>query len=140
LNLKLLNLGRILNLAAAFAAVAAAAVVVVVAASFAVFAAAKPYVGEAWAAAVVAGVFALFAVIIAWVATRKVAPKTKPGKAADASVVDRMIDLAKERPLVALGAGAAATAAAVTVLLRNPAVITAVISAFLAGNATKSGK
>lgn len=140
MNLKLLNLGRFLNIAAAFAAVAAAAVVVVVAASFAVYAAAKPYVGEAWAAAIVAGVFALVAVIIAWVATRKVAPKTKPGKPADASVVDRMIDLAKERPLVALGAGAAATAAAVTVLLRNPAVITAVISAFLAGNATKSGK
>jgi Na+/melibiose symporter-like transporter len=136
LNLKILNLRRILNLAAAFAAVAAAAAVVVVAASFAVYAVAKPYLGEAGAAAVVAGVFALIAVLIAWLATRKVKPKTKPGKVDDPSVIDRVIDMAKERPLVALGAAAAA----VTVLLRNPAVITAVVSAFVAGNATKSGK
>jgi Na+/melibiose symporter-like transporter len=136
LNLKVLNLRRFLNLAAAFAAVAAAAAVVVVAASFAVYALAKPYLGEAGAAAVVAGVFALVALIIAWLATRKVRPKTKPGKPDDASVVDRVIDMAKERPLIALGAAAAA----VTVLLRNPAVITAVVSAFVAGNATKSGK
>ena len=47
-----------------------------------------------------------------------------------------LIVMAKERPLIALGA----TAAAVTVLVRNPAVITAVVSAFVAGNATKSGK
>ena len=137
MNLKLLSLGRILNLAAAFAAVAAAAVVVVVAASFAVYAAVKPHLGEAWAAAVVAGVFALVAVIIAWLAVRKVKPK--PGKP-EPSVIDRAIDLAKERPLIALGAGVAATAAAVTVLLRNPTVVTAVISAFLASNATKSRK
>jgi Na+/melibiose symporter-like transporter len=136
LNLNILNLRRILNLAAAFAAVAAAAAVVVVAASFAVYAVAKPYLGQAGAAAVVAGVFALIAVVIAWLATRKVKPRTKPGKVDDASVVDRVIDMAKERPLIALGAAAAA----VTVLLRNPAVITAVVSAFVAGNATKSGK
>ena len=46
-----MNLRRFLNLAAAFAAVAAAAAVVVVAASFAVYALARPYVGEAGAAA-----------------------------------------------------------------------------------------
>ena len=127
-------LKRALNLAAAIAAVAAAAAVVVIAASFAVYALAKPYLGEAGAAAVVAGVFALIAVIVAWLATRKVTPRTKRGaKADDQPVIDRLIDMARERPLIALGA----TAAAVTVILRNPAVITAVISAFVAGNASK---
>lgn len=131
------HIRRVLNLAMAFAAVAAAAAVVVVAASFALYAAVKPWLGQAGAAAVVAGAFALIAVIIAWAATRKAAPR-RPGKARveDQSVVDRLVEMAKERPLVALGA----TAAAVTVLLRNPAVITAVVSAFVAGNATKPGK
>lgn len=132
-----MNLRRILNLAAALAAVAAAAGVVIVAASFAVYAVARPYLGDAGAAAVVAGVFALVAVIVAWLATRKVTPKARRGaKADDESVIDRLIDMAKERPLIALGA----TAAAVTVILRNPAVITAVISAFVAGNANKPRK
>ena len=130
-----MNLRRILNLAAAFAAVAAAAAVVVVAASFAVYALAREYLTAAGAAAVVAGVFALIALIVAWLATRKVRPKAR-AKVDDQSVVDRLIDMAKERPLIALGA----TAAAVTVLIRNPAVITAVVSAFMAGSATKSRK
>ena len=121
----------------AFAAVAAAAAVVIVALSFALYAVVKPYLGEAGAAAVVAGVFALIAVVIAWGASRKAAPRPAArGKAEDQSVIDRLVVMAKERPLIALGA----TAAAVTVLVRNPAIITAVVSAFLAGNASKSGK
>jgi uncharacterized membrane protein len=127
-----LNVRRILNLAGAVAAVAAAAAVCVVAASFAVYALAEAYLGPAWAAAIVAAVFAVVAVVAAWLATRKVAPK-KPAAQDDAGLVDRLILLARERPLIALGA----TAAAVTVLIRNPAVITAVVSAFLAGSASK---
>ncbi len=136
-----MNLRRILNLAAAFAAVATSAAVVIVAASFAVYALAKSYLGEAGAAAMVAGVFALIAVIIAWLATRKVVPKAKRGgKLDDATLTDRLVDMAKERPMVALGAAAVAAAAASVVLIRNPAVITAVLSAFMAGKASKSGK
>ena len=133
-----MNLRRILSLAAALAAVAAAAAVVVVAASFAVYALAAVYLGPAGAAAVVAGVFALAAVIIAWLATRKVTPKIKAGAAPaqDATLLDRAFTLAKERPLIALGAAAAG----VTVLLRNPAVITAIVSAFVAGTASKPEK
>jgi len=136
-----LNLRRILNLAAAFAAVATSAAVVIVAASFAVYALAKSYLGEAGAAAMVAGVFALIAVIIAWLASRQGVPKAKRGgKLDDATLTDRLVDMAKERPMVALGAAAAAAAAASVVLIRNPAVITAVLSAFMAGKASKSGK
>lgn len=136
-----MNLRRILNLVAAFAAVATAAVVCVVAASYAVYALAKVWLGPAGAAAVVAGVFALFAVIVALLATRKAAPKPVAGAPADEAVVDRLLGLAKEKPLIALGAAAAATAAAVAVLVRNPALVTALVSAFLAGSSSaKPGK
>ena len=128
-----MNLRRILNLAAALAAVAAATGVVVVAASFAVYALAEPYLGPAGAAAVVAGVFALLAVIVALIATAKVAPGAKTGKAEDGPLADRLLKLAKDKPLIALGAGAVA----VTVLLRNPAMVSALVSAFVAGKATK---
>ena len=43
---------------------------------------------------------------------------------------------AKDRPLIALGAAAALAAVAV----RNPAVISAAVSAFLAGSASKPPK
>lgn len=133
-----MNLKRILNLAAAIAAVAAASAVCVVAASFVIYALARAYVGPAGGAAAVAAVFALVAVVVAWLARHKAAPKTKPGgaPAGDDSLVGRLIDMARERPLIALGA----TAAAVTVLIRNPAVITAVVSAFVAGNTTAPPK
>ena len=132
-----MNLKRILNLAAALSAVAAAAAVVIVAASFAVYAVAKPYLGEAGAAAAVAGVFAVIALVVAWLATRKVVPRTRRGaKPDDGTMIDRLIDMAKQRPLVALGGAAAAA----VVLMRNPAVITALVSAFVAGSASKSQK
>ena len=123
---------RILRVVAAIAAISAAAAVVVVAAALALYELLKAYLGEAGAAGTVAGVFALMAVILAWLVSRKASPKSKPHRGDDQSVVDRLIVMAKERPLVALGA----TAAAVAVLIRNPAVITAVVSAFVAGNAS----
>lgn len=126
-----MNLKRILNLAAAVAAVAAAAAVCVVAASFAIYAVARDYIGPAGGAAVVAAVFALIALVVAWMATRKVKPKA--GLIAPpppASPIDRVVAMAKERPLIALGAAAVAA----TVMVRNPAMVTALVSAFLAGN------
>lgn len=129
-----MTLSRILKLAAAVAAVAAASAVCVVAAAFAVYALAEAYVGGAGAAAVVTGVFALIALAVAWAATRKVAPR--PGTVArseDAGLLDRAMGLARDRPIVALGAAAVAAA----VLLRNPTLIGALVSAFLAGGAAK---
>jgi len=122
-----LNLRGVLNVAGALAAVAAAAVVCVVAAAFAVFALAEAYLGPAGGAAVVAGVFALVAVVFAWLAGRKAATE-KAAPVDEAGLVDRLMLLARDRPLIALGAAAAA----VTVLMRNPAVITAIVSAFVA--------
>ncbi|MEW5684738.1 MAG: hypothetical protein AB1942_07455 [Pseudomonadota bacterium] len=138
-----MNFRKILSLVAAFAAVATATAVVVVASSYGVYAVAERWLGPAGAAAVVAGVYALIAVVVAFLATRKAAPPKRAAGAppADEAVVDRLISIAKERPIIALGAAAAATAAAVAVLVRNPALVTAVVSAFLAGNSSaKSGK
>ena len=132
-----MNFKRILGLAAAVAAVAAATAVCVVALAYTVYALAEAHIGPAGAAAVVAAVFAMVAVVVAFLATRKVVPKSVPGaKAADAGLLDRAIGLAKDRPLIALGAAAAAA----MVLARNPAVIGAIVSAFVAGGATRSRK
>ena len=129
-----MNLSRILTLATAIAAVAAASAVCVVAASFAVYAMAKVYLGPAGGAAVVAGIFAVIAVMVAWAATRKATPRSsRDAKPGDAGLIDRALGLAKERPLMALGAATVAVA----VILRNPAVIGALVSAFLAGGAAK---
>ena len=132
-----MNLRRILFLAAALAAIAAAACVCVVALSFAVYAVADIWLSTAGAAAVVAGVFALFAVSIAAMATRKAVPKAaSSSKTGDENLLDKVMGLARERPLVAV---AAATVAGV-VLFRNPAVVAAVVTAFVSGGAAKGRK
>ncbi len=128
-----MNLQRILNLAAAIAAVAAAVAVCVVAAAYAVYALAALWLSPAGAAAVVAAVFALIAVAVASLATRKVIPKAPKGAPPPESPMERVISMAKERPIVALGVGAVAA----FVLVRNPAIVSAVLSGVLAGNAAK---
>lgn len=128
-------ISRVLNLTAAIAAVAAAVAVCVVAASYGVYAVAVQWLSPAGAAAVVAGVFAVVALVVAWLATRKVVPKTSKD-APPPTPVDQVIAIAKERPILALGVGAAAA----FVLLRNPAIVTAAVSAFMAGSATKPPK
>lgn len=130
-----MNPRKLLRLAAALGAVATAAGVTVVALAYALFAVARDYLGTAGAAAVVAGVFALVALAVAIVATRK-AKLPPAAKQPEPPIAARLIQLAREKPLIALGA----VAAVGVVAARNPAVISAVVSAFLAGNATKPGK
>jgi hypothetical protein len=127
-----LNLQKIMRLLAAAAAIAAAAVVVVVAASFALYAAMKPFVGPAWAAAIVAGAFALFAVLVAMSLSGKARPKAPPPE--EQGLLPRLIELARERPMVALGAAAAGA----VVLARNPKIVTTILSAAIAGRAAAS--
>lgn len=117
---------------AAIAALAAAAVTVVVALSFALYAAVRDLIGPAWAAASVAGAAALVAVILAFALTRRAAPP-KPVPGDDQNMTGRLIELARERPLVALGA----VAAAATVVIRNPRILTAVVTAFFANRAVQ---
>jgi hypothetical protein len=63
----------------------------------------------------------------AFVITRKARPP-KPVKGDDSNLTAKLIDLARERPLVAL----AAFGAAATVIIRNPRILTAVMAAFFA--------
>jgi hypothetical protein len=131
-----LNLKRILFLAGALGAIAAAAAVCVVALSFTVYALAETWFSPAGAAATVAVVFALIAVIVAALATLTAVPKALSGKAADASLADKVVGLAKDRPLVAV----AAAAVAGLVLFRNPAVVSAIVSAFVSSGRAKPRK
>lgn len=125
-------LQRLFALAAAVAAIAAAVVVCVVAAAFALYALARLWLTPAGAGAVVAAAFAAVAAGVAWAAARKLPPPEAP--ADDVSLVTRLVEMAKARPLVAAGAAAAI----VTVLVRNPAVLSAIVSAVMAGTAAKS--
>ena len=117
---------KVLSMMAAVAAMAAAAVVVVIALSFALYAALRDLIGPAWAAAAVAGAFALLAAILAFLLTRKAKPT--PVKGDDQNLSARLIELARERPLVAAGA----MAAAVVVVVRNPRILTAIATAAFA--------
>jgi Na+/melibiose symporter-like transporter len=118
---------KFVGLVAAFAAIAAAAAVCVVALAFALYAALRDIVGPAWAAAGVAGAVALIALILAFVITRKARPK--PVKGDSQNLTAKLIELARERPLVALGAVGAAAA----VVLKNPRILSAVIAGLFAG-------
>ncbi|MGA0605635.1 hypothetical protein ACO2Q0_06505 [Phenylobacterium sp. VNQ135] len=125
---------RLFSLAAAVAAIVAAVIVCVTAAAFALYAVARIWLSSAGAAAVVAVAFALVAVGVAAWAVRKAPPPAPTAAADDVSLVEQLLQIAKARPLMALGAAAAA----VTVLIRNPAVLTAILSAVLAGGAAKT--
>lgn len=118
---------KIVGLIASVAAIAAAAVVCVVALAFALYAAVRDYIGPAWGAAAVALTVALMAVITAFVITRKARPP-KPVKGDDSNLTAKLIDLARERPLVAL----AAVGAAAAVIIRNPRILTAVMAGLFA--------
>jgi hypothetical protein len=75
----------------------------------------------------VAGAVALIALILAFVVTRKARPK--PAKGDIQNLTAKLIDLARERPLVALGVVGAAAA----VVLKNPRILGAVIAGLFAG-------
>ena len=117
---------RVVGLVAAMAAIAAAAVVCVVALAFSLYAAVRDLIGPAWGAAAVALTAALIALILAAVVTRKARPK--PVKGDSENLTAKLIELARERPLVAV----AAVGAAAAVVIRNPRILTAVIAAVFA--------
>jgi Na+/melibiose symporter-like transporter len=113
---------KFVGLVAAFAAIAAAAAVCIVALAFALYAGLREVVGPAWAAAGVAGAVALIALILAFAITRKARPKPVKGDAQNLTA--KLIELARERPLVAVGVVGAAAAVAI----KNPRILAAVIA------------
>lgn len=127
-------LRKALSLVAAISAMAAAAAVCVVAAAFALYALLREALTPAGAAAVVALLAAALAAIIALVAVLKI--RFKPKKREEESLTGRLIELARERPIIAAGAAAAAG----LVILRNPGVLATAITAAMAGRAHASDR
>jgi hypothetical protein len=116
---------------AAFAAIAAAAAICMVAIAFAIYAALRDIIGPAWAAAAVAGIVALIALVLALVVTRKARPKPLKD-APPQSLTAKLFELARERPILAAGAATAAAGAAITLALKNPKILTAIIAGLFA--------
>ena len=117
---------------AAAGALAAGAGVCVVAAAFALYALLRPHLGEAGAAAALLGAFALFVILGGLIAARAALPRRLKGKGPAGDLIDRLTDLARDRPVAAatvacVGIVAAALAA------RNPVVIGAIARAFFEG-------
>ncbi len=121
---------RTLMALAAGAAIAAAAAVGVFSAFFALFGFIQPYVGTPGAAAIISGVSALVVAIAGFAAARKVDGDRRARAAApppEASLIESIMGIVRERPLLAAGAAVAAGIYA----LRNPQLVAAVVRAFM---------
>jgi len=121
---------RTLMALAAAAAIAAAAAVGVVSAFFALYALVEPQLGAPGAAAVVSASAAVLVAVAGYIAARKVdgdRRRNTAQAAPDATLVDTILSLVRERPLLASGAAVAAGIYA----LRNPQLIAAVLRAFM---------
>ena len=119
---------RLLFMLAGAMMLAVSAGVFVIALAYAEYALVKPYVGAAGAAGVVAGSAAVFIGVVGLVlAGASRPPKPKPGE--PQTVVDRLMDFIKRKPVTALGGAIAAGILAI----RNPTYLGAVIRAFVEG-------
>ena len=120
---------RTLMALAAAAAIAAAAAVGVFSAFFALYALVEPHLGAPGAAAVVAASAAILVALAGLIAARKADgdKRNMAAAAPDATMVDTILSLVRERPLLASGAAVAAGLYA----LRNPQLIAAVLRAFV---------
>lgn len=130
-------LKKAIQIACAIAALSAASAVGVVAAAFALYAALSPLIGPAWAAAAVCatagamiGLGGLFAALSAN------PPRSKASAPPEKDLVSRLIELARDKPIVA----ASAVLAAGAVAFKNPKVTAAIVSAFMAGRNSPSKK
>jgi hypothetical protein len=104
--------------------------VAVLAGAYALYAGLEPPLGKAGAAAIVAGLFALLAgIAIAVVALRgDRGHKDRDGDGhPDFSFVERILEMAKDRPLLSV----AALVAGGVILFRNPAMVATIAAAFL---------
>jgi hypothetical protein len=124
---------RLLLIVVAVAALAAAAAACVVASAFALYAVVRDALGPAGGAAVVAGVAALIVVAGALIAVLRM---RRPAglRRDDHGLIARMMDFARDKPLIAAGAAIAVG----VIAFRNPKVLAAVISAFVAGKSAKN--
>lgn len=111
--------------------VSTAAAVGVVAGAYALYEALREPLGPAGAAGLVAGlIFLLLAAIAGAIALGRRAP---PQRQADAGLSGKLMQLAREKPMLAAGA----IVAAGVVLARNPRLVATAVSAFMAGQSAR---
>lgn len=125
-------LKKALSYVAAVAAMAAAAGVCVVAAAYSIYALLREALNPEAASAVIAVGAALVGLVLAFVTFRKAQPR--PLRPEEQNLTTRLFDLAREKPVIAAGAAVAAA----LVLLRNPGVVGAAVSAAMAGRAREA--
>ena len=117
-------LSKVLVIILLIVALATWMAVAVGALAFALYAALAPGLGQAGAAAVVAVVFVVIILLIALLAALAGKPKRR---ADDAGLMDRLMEIAREKPMLAVGAAIAAGILAI----RNPAWVATVVAAFM---------
>jgi hypothetical protein len=121
-------LRRLLFLLAGATALAVSAGVFVIALSYGLFALVEPYVGRAGAAGVVAAAAATLIGLLGLLLVGAARPpKRKPSE--PQSVVDRVMDFVRTKPVTALGGAVVAGILAI----RNPSYLGAVARAFMEG-------
>ncbi len=126
---------KILLTLVAIVATAAASGVFVVAAAYGLFALVRPPLGAAGAAGVVCLAAALLIGAVGLVAALQARAVRRKAITAP-SLMHQIFELAKEQPIVSAGA----LIGAVTLAIRNPAVLTSVIKAFLNQKRTTRSK
>jgi hypothetical protein len=121
-------LRKIIVAVIAVAMLAASAAVMVVAAAMAVYGELKPYFGGPGAAAMIVLVAGLLMMIVGLVLEQwilKPGRKRKPEDEQD--LLQRLIGMAQDRPMIAVGA----LIGAIFLAIRNPALTAVVVKAFL---------
>lgn len=137
-------LKRAIMMACAVAALATATGVFIFALAFALFAALEPSLGPALAAAGVAGAILILALLVAVVALLGAKPKPQPLQAqkfaADSDLTSKVMELARDKPIIAAAAMVAVGLAAGMVAVRNPKLTAGMVSAFMASRAAGARK
>ena len=129
-------LRRLLAIAAALGAMMAASAALVVALAFALYALLKPVVTPAGASACVAGALVLLMGVGALLFTLKARGRKEHEDERGGTGLDRFIGFAKNRPIAA----SAAAAAAGLMALRSPALAGSVMAMLLGGGDKRKGK
>ncbi len=108
----------------AIVALATGTAVAVTALAFALYAALAPGLGEAGAAAMVAVVLIVVILLIAVLAALAGKPRRRKD---DDGLIERIMEIARDKPMLAVGAAVAAGILAI----RNPALVATVVAAFM---------
>ncbi len=112
--------------------ISTAAAVGVVAAAYALFEALRAPLGAAGASGVVAA--AIFLLIAAGAGLMALS-RRKPPPPADTSLSAKVLQLARDKPVLAVGA----LVAAGVIVARNPRLVATAVSAFMAGQSARKG-